>query len=601
MADIEIDSDYDNVNERARMEAHTLNELSPLNPDRIVGFKAFYRNSENQYVLVMEKAICSVDDVLKYRKRFTEHEAKVVIHAVLEALVTCHKKYIVHRDIKPANLLLFTNDLNSCKLGDFGICSEDNGYNSVGGIKGTAGYFAPEILKKQQYGRSVDIWSTGVTAYQLLFGSLPFPATNKPTNMFSAKNKLIFPSRDISNEAQDFIKALLIDEPSERLTAVQALSHPWIAPLRNAQKSSAVYAPEEPIIPEPVPGFPGWLKLKRGKEPAYFFHELTRQTQWNHPEEDPLPVYTETVIRNTAPAAMSHQHGVAYVDPGRSQTVRPHRSSAGALDLPARGFSNPEVYHEVQRVPQTQQSTTGSSRPSHYVPQQDNDDDDDDEEPLIRKTKSQRRREMDAARASSPPAPSKPTRKTVGFANESTEITTPPLVGRTPAAYVRGGPSTGIASEPVLSPVNSPITSPIQKQAPMNHISTPPTTVPAVSPRLYIPADAPPPSPARQNSVRLQPTPAPTVTKTSSNSSLLSLFRSKPTNVVQRTPSIASGTSATINDITWTRASWDHRVQQWHNDPIRMAVCVIVWLAIPLMGGWIRIAGIGFLLSQFLM
>ncbi|KAJ3027760.1 UNVERIFIED_CONTAM: hypothetical protein HDU68_003155, partial [Siphonaria sp. JEL0065] len=167
LTDIEYDINYAQRNDQVNLEAQTLQMLAELNPFRIVNFVAFYRNNENQYVLVTEKAMCSVADVLVDRPRLTEEETKSVIRCVLEALVTTHRKYIVHRDIKPDNIMIFGDDLSMCKLGDFGICAEDNGYSSVGGIKGTKGYYAPEILKKLQYGRAVDIWSTGVTAFQL--------------------------------------------------------------------------------------------------------------------------------------------------------------------------------------------------------------------------------------------------------------------------------------------------------------------------------------------------------------------------------------------------------------------------------------------------
>ncbi|KAI8613410.1 putative calcium/calmodulin-dependent protein kinase type II delta chain, partial [Chytriomyces sp. MP71] len=102
----------------------------------------------------------------------SEFQAQVVMRAVMEALVSCHARYYVHRDVKPSNLLLFNRDLNSIKLADFGIAAEDNGYSCVGGIKGTKGYMAPEILKKRQYGRPADIFSAGILT-STLFNNKP--------------------------------------------------------------------------------------------------------------------------------------------------------------------------------------------------------------------------------------------------------------------------------------------------------------------------------------------------------------------------------------------------------------------------------------------
>ncbi|KAI9332977.1 hypothetical protein BDR26DRAFT_937715 [Obelidium mucronatum] len=489
--EIEHDSAYDAANERARMEAHTLNELSGVDPRRIVNFMAFFRNSENQ-------AVCSLDDVLKVHKKLSEHEAKVVIYALLEALVTCHQKYIVHRDVKPANLLLFTNNLNSVKLADFGVCAEDNGYSAVGGIKGTKGYMAPEVLKKQQYGRPVDLWGTGVVAYQLLYGQLPFPIANSNKPKFlSAKPVLTFPlSFNISNDAREFIKALLNDDPSLRPTAKQALQHPWLQSIVSDEddainNNSAQYAPDPPIIPEPVPGFPGWLRLVRGNEPAYYFHEPTRQTQWNHPEEDALPAYVPeyseaVVVRNTVPTATSAAYNAANEAiglsvEGRSKTERGRRRASATFApavVPARGFSNPEVFNNTSYVPVAaaagggvnsssasasgpssssspssslsgpspssspsgpSSSSSGSRTPAQsavtkpaLIKKEDTDDEEDDEVPLIRKSKSH----LAGSRTLSPPTvpPSTPvstavkTGKSVSFMAETTDILSPKSV-----------------------------------------------------------------------------------------------------------------------------------------------------------------------------
>ncbi|KAJ3075928.1 hypothetical protein HDU98_006437 [Podochytrium sp. JEL0797] len=230
---IEHDPSYAQKNDQTNFEANTLRLLSDLNPVRIVAFEAFYRNSEDQFCLVMEKATCSLQDALDLRPHLTEDEAKAVVRCVLEALVTAHSKYIVHRDVKPANIFLFSDDLEMSKLGDWGVAAEDTGYCVVGGIKGTKGYMAPEILKKVQYGRPVDIWSTGVVAFQILCGSLPFPEGRAPTvktGIFSSKKNysVAFPdSIPISIEGKDFIAQCLQQDPEARPTASKALEHPW--------------------------------------------------------------------------------------------------------------------------------------------------------------------------------------------------------------------------------------------------------------------------------------------------------------------------------------------------------------------------------------
>ncbi|KAJ3242459.1 hypothetical protein HDU81_003165 [Chytriomyces hyalinus] len=334
LTDIETDPSYATKNDQTNLEAHALRDLSELNPFRIVNYKSFYRNSESQFVLAMEKAQCSLADALYVRPRLTESEAKEVIRCVLEALVTCHSKYIVHRDVKPENLFLFSDHLDSLKLGDFGICAEDNGYSSCGGMKGTKGYMAPEVLSKKQYGRAVDIWATGATTYQLLYGTVPYPANTPKVGMFSAKPKLQFPvTFNISKEGIEFIQLLLSDDPDDRPSASKALQHPWfnaatpairdevaakvvgtnpygVAPIMTPNAATTRTSQQAPIAaaaaagapvaalsvspapaaeakptPETLHGFKDWIRLIPVAGPAYFVHLPSRKTQWEHPVE----------------------------------------------------------------------------------------------------------------------------------------------------------------------------------------------------------------------------------------------------------------------------------------------------------------------------
>ncbi|KAI8837472.1 kinase-like domain-containing protein [Chytriomyces cf. hyalinus JEL632] len=160
--DSEHDPSFVAKNYQSNLEAHSLRELSKRNPLRIVNFKSFYRHDESRVVLAMEKAQCSLADAYLVRQKLTESEAKVVIQCTLEALVTCHSKYIVHRDVSPKNLFLFSDDLNSLKLGGFGVSAKDDLFSSGTGFKGTKGYMAPEQMRVRNYGRPVDIWATGV-------------------------------------------------------------------------------------------------------------------------------------------------------------------------------------------------------------------------------------------------------------------------------------------------------------------------------------------------------------------------------------------------------------------------------------------------------
>jgi serine/threonine protein kinase len=94
---------------------------------------------------------------------------------------------------------------------------------------GTPAYIAPEIIGDEGYsGFSVDIWSLGVLLYAMLQGTVPFKATNmKELHTLINKGKFGFPC-EVSSEAEDLIRKMLVKAPKERLSFPEILSHPWM-------------------------------------------------------------------------------------------------------------------------------------------------------------------------------------------------------------------------------------------------------------------------------------------------------------------------------------------------------------------------------------
>ncbi|KAI6649696.1 calcium/calmodulin-dependent protein kinase type II delta chain isoform X16 [Oopsacas minuta] len=138
------------------------------------------------------------------------------------------------KDIKPENLLLKTQEANSdIKLGNFALAlwiPEDVlGYHK---IAGTLGYFAPEIVNKEIYGKPVDVWACGVILYILLVGYPPFWDDNeKVLSKIISEGKYEFYSPEwdsITDEAKSLINQLLKTDQSKRISAREALNHPWI-------------------------------------------------------------------------------------------------------------------------------------------------------------------------------------------------------------------------------------------------------------------------------------------------------------------------------------------------------------------------------------
>lgn len=207
--------------------------LRSLKHDHIVGLFDFYQDKQ-KYYLVLE--IClggELFDRIVEKKSYNEKEARDLVRILFDALHYCHRASVVHRDLKPENLLLEDErDNANIKLADFGFAQRICAPNSLTTQCGTPGYVAPEILKGIPYGEKVDVWSAGVITYILLGGYPPFYDENQGRMFRKIKRgefKFHSPMWDnVSAEAKDLIKKLLVVDPSQRLTAEQALKHAWV-------------------------------------------------------------------------------------------------------------------------------------------------------------------------------------------------------------------------------------------------------------------------------------------------------------------------------------------------------------------------------------
>ncbi|CAF0718883.1 unnamed protein product [Adineta steineri] len=168
------------------------------------------------------------------REFYSEADASHCIQQILEAVRHCHESNIVHRDLKPENLLLASKTKGAAvKLADFGLAIEVNGEQTQWyGFAGTPGYLSPEVLKKEPYGKPVDIWACGVILYILLVGYPPFwdEDQHRLYNQIKA-GAYDYPSPEwdtVTTEAKRLIDSMLNINPSRRISATDALKHPWI-------------------------------------------------------------------------------------------------------------------------------------------------------------------------------------------------------------------------------------------------------------------------------------------------------------------------------------------------------------------------------------
>ncbi|XP_042564218.1 calcium/calmodulin-dependent protein kinase type II subunit beta isoform X19 [Clupea harengus] len=168
------------------------------------------------------------------REYYSEADASHCIQQIVEAVLHCHQMGVVHRDLKPENLLLASKCKNAAvKLADFGLAIEVQGDQQAWfGFAGTPGYLSPEVLRKEAYGKPVDIWACGVILYILLVGYPPFWDEDQHKLYQQIKaGAYDFPSPEwdtVTPEAKNLINQMLTINPAKRITSQEALKHPWV-------------------------------------------------------------------------------------------------------------------------------------------------------------------------------------------------------------------------------------------------------------------------------------------------------------------------------------------------------------------------------------
>lgn len=243
----------------------------------VVQFLGAFEDDSHVY-LVTE--ICNggnLEDLLEEDGPFNERQTAAILYEALKTIAACHAKHVLHGDIKPANFLLkflYPDPLGAIEAGvfagawlkaiDFGCGALVTGATLSRRI-GTPVYMAPEIFRRD-YGLAADLWSLGMMAYQLTTARFPFwdsvEACRSRTLEEVMKAVIVDdipfdygPWLDMSPEGLDLIQSLVERDPARRITAAQALEHPWFeAQLsyvgRQAEVASNI-VPLTPAMPTP--------------------------------------------------------------------------------------------------------------------------------------------------------------------------------------------------------------------------------------------------------------------------------------------------------------------------------------------------------------
>lgn len=215
-----------------------INILKKLDHPNIVKILEFYSTPKAYYIITNFCQCGELYNQIKYQ--YNENQLAVLFYQVFSGLYYLHSNNIVHRDLKLENILITEiekekktgKNLFWIKIIDFGTAKIFEKNKSEKAVVGSSYYIAPEVLQKK-YNEKCDTWSAGVILYMLICGRAPFDGAdddeiiaNIRKGVFNYKHKKLLAS---SLDVQDLVKKLLEVNVAKRLSAAEALKHPWFA------------------------------------------------------------------------------------------------------------------------------------------------------------------------------------------------------------------------------------------------------------------------------------------------------------------------------------------------------------------------------------
>jgi aurora kinase len=212
------------VEHQLRREIEIQSHLRNRNILRMYGY--FY-DAKRIYLILEYSPGGELYKKLTQKGRFSEKISAKYISDLSQALDYCHSKHVIHRDIKPENLLVGAH--GEVKVADFGwsVHAPTSRRNT---LCGTLDYLPPEMVEGREHDHTVDNWSIGVLLYEFLYGGPPFEAEgHSATYRRISRVDLKFPrTPQVSEDAQDLIRRLLVKDTKERICLKDVPKHPWV-------------------------------------------------------------------------------------------------------------------------------------------------------------------------------------------------------------------------------------------------------------------------------------------------------------------------------------------------------------------------------------
>mmetsp|Transcript_26587 Transcript_26587/g.47740 ORF Transcript_26587/g.47740 Transcript_26587/m.47740 type:complete len:529 (+) Transcript_26587:2071-3657(+) len=219
--------------------------MRSLSHPMLVKLHRVYDSEENIRLILDYVPHKSLTHKILEHAPFSERASAKFISDLLEVLHYIHSQGIVHRDLKPDNILMMSSDPDdlSFKIADFGLASRTSDI-AMCMICGSPGYVAPEVLKRQSYDTKVDLFSAGIILHVMLSGHPPFISRNSKELIKKNRDcRIVFRGSDWlskSRECIDFLLRLTEPDPSARMSAREAMSHPWLTSRARTYVNSSI-------------------------------------------------------------------------------------------------------------------------------------------------------------------------------------------------------------------------------------------------------------------------------------------------------------------------------------------------------------------------
>ena len=203
--------------------------LRNLNHPNIIKLReVLYVKETASAYLVTDFCECGSLATIMKSGRLAARLVRSIFARLASAVAYLHGRRVIHQDIKPGNV--FVSKEGNIVLGDFGLCHP---FDTVAGLFGTAMYQAPEALDidsdvENCEGGKEDVWSLGVTLYEMLFGATPFSGRNIYEIIACINEKKLVAPEAVDDDLWALIKGMLSVDPAQRVTMTEVMASEYV-------------------------------------------------------------------------------------------------------------------------------------------------------------------------------------------------------------------------------------------------------------------------------------------------------------------------------------------------------------------------------------